>query len=197
MFSGQLDVVSGAITNSDITVLHAESVAEDITVTKGGEPFTGTIPVNNGKVKMSSEEISDQSLEINGISLIHSAALTTEAFKRSILGDWGQYIVAIGLLLFAFSTAISWSYYGGRAVTYLIGEKYVIYYKMIYIIGFFIAAFTDTTIVWNISYITIALMTIPSLLGLWILRKDIKNTVKEYWIDFHKQWPDEKIPVRQ
>ncbi len=196
LFTGDIQVIDGEIVNRNLTVLHAQSIAENIEVSKGKETFTGLIPVNNGRVNISSETISGQELEIYGRSLIHSAALTTEAFKRSILGDWGQYIVAIGLLLFAFSTAISWSYYGGRAVTYLFGEKYVIYYKMVYVVGFFVAAFTDTTIVWNLSYITIALMTIPNLFGLWILRKDIKGTIKEYWIDFRKQWPDEKVPVR-
>ena len=88
------------------------------------------------------------------------------------------------LLLFAFSTAISWSYYGDRAVTYLWGNKYVIYYRIIYVIGFFIAAFSDTNIVWAISYVTIALMAIPNLLGILILSPEIKGTIKEYWVDF-------------
>jgi AGCS family alanine or glycine:cation symporter len=97
--------------------------------------------------------------------------------------------------LFAFSTAISWSYYGGRAVTYLWGTKYVIYYRFIYVIGFFVASFTDTTIVWNLSYITIAIMTIPNLFGLLVLQKDIKNTIRTYWTDFRKDWPMEKLPM--
>jgi len=197
LFSGNLEVEGGQIITNDVTILHAQSLAENISVSMGGEPYSGTISVNNGRVNISSESLGGQAVEIQGKSLIHSAALTTEAFKRSVMGDWGQYIVAIGLLLFAFSTAISWSYYGGRAVTYLFGEKYVIYYKMVYVIGFFIAAFTDTTIVWNLSYITIALMTIPNLLGLWILRRDIKTTIQDYWSDFRKQWPDEKVPVRR
>ncbi len=120
--------------------------------------------------------------------------MTTEAFKRSILGNSGQYIVAIGLLLFAFSTAISWSYYGGRAVTYLFGPRYVIVYRLVYVLGFFLASFTDTTIVWNLSYITIAIMTIPNLLGILILQKDIKSTISNYWSDFKRDWPDEKTP---
>ena len=134
-------------------------------------------------------------MHLQGKSLIHSAPLTTEAFKRSFLGDWGQYIVSIGLLLFAFSTAISWSYYGGRAVTYLFGTRYVIVYRFIYVVGFFLASFTDTTIVWNLSYITIAIMTIPNLIGLLVLRKDIKRTIGAYWLGFRKEWPQEKLPM--
>jgi AGCS family alanine or glycine:cation symporter len=193
-FSGIMDVAEGQISTSGITVLHAESFAENVFVYDSGNPFTGSIPVKEGRLELSDESLEGKEIYLEGRSLIHSAALTTEAFKRSILGDSGQYIVAIGLLLFAFSTAISWSYYGGRAVTYLFGTRYVIIYRIIYVIGFFLASFTDTTIVWNLSYITIALMTIPNLLGILILRKDIKSTIGTYWKDFRNDWPGEKVP---
>jgi AGCS family alanine or glycine:cation symporter len=130
-----------------------------------------------------------------GKSLIHSAPLTTEAFKRGLFGHWGQYIVSIGLLLFAFSTAISWSYYGAMATTFLFGEKSVMIYRIVYVIAFFIASFTDTTIVWSISLITIVLMTLPNLIGLFSLRKEIKSTIKQYWIDFRAEHPDENIKL--
>ena len=185
------------LTDAGITLIHAESFADDVKVTRGSEKYTGPIPVKNGVVLFGSMDNSQGEIHFTGLSLIHSAALTTQAFKRSMLGDWGQYIVSIGLLLFAFSTAISWSYYGGRAVTYLFGTKYVIVYRMIYVVGFFLASFTDTTIVWNLSYITIAIMTIPNLFGLLVLRKDIKATIGKYWVDFKKEWPDEKVPVKR
>ncbi len=191
LFTGKLNVDSGRITNA-VTLLHAQSVADDVTVKANGKPFTGILDVQKGRIRQN--EFSQ--VRIWGKSLIHSAPLTTEAFNRSFLGNYGQYIVAIGLLLFAFSTAISWSYYGSRAVTYLFGTRYVVIYKMFYVVAFFFAAFTDTTIVWNLSYITIALMTIPNLLGLWILHRDIKSTIKQYWIDFVKEWPDDRLPKR-
>jgi len=191
LYTGDLQVDNGKILTDGITLIHAESFAEDVRVTLGKEKYSGPLPVEDGKVRLSDIE-SENEIYIQGKSLIHSAALTTEAFTRSFLGDWGQYIVSIGLLLFAFSTAISWSYYGGRAVTYLFGSRYVIIYRLIYVAGFFVASFTDTTIVWNISLITIVIMTIPNLLGILILHKDIKGTIGEYWVDFKKQWPGYK-----
>ncbi|MEX0982847.1 MAG: sodium:alanine symporter family protein [Bacteroidales bacterium] len=188
-FEGSLEVSDGVINTGGITILHAESFAEDVRVHVGDELYTGLLKVNGGR-----PDLSDDNFYLHGKSLIHSAALTTEAFKRSVMGDSGQYIVAIGLLLFAFSTAISWSYYGDRAVTYLWGTKYVIIYRLFYVFAFFIASFTDTTIVWNLSYITIALMTVPNLLGILILRRDIKTTISDYWKDFSKDWPDAKLP---
>lgn len=194
-FDGTLLVNEGIISTAGATIIHAESFAEDVYVYRGNELYTGDLPVKQGRIDLSGDEFSGKEVYLQGKSLLHSAPLTTEAFKHSILGNSGQYIVAIGLLLFAFSTAISWSYYGGRAVTYLFGSKYVIIYRFIYVIGFFLASFTDTTIVWNLSYITIALMTIPNLLGILILRKEIKSAISDYWRDFRKDFPEEKIPL--
>ena len=196
LFTGVLQVRDGEVSSDGITLIHAESFADDVKVTQGKEKYTGPIPVKEGVVQFSKLSTDKGEVYFSGRSLIHSAALTTEAFKRSFMGDSGQYIVSIGLLLFAFSTAISWSYYGGRAVTYLFGTKYVIIYRLIYVAGFFLASFTDTTIVWTISYITIAIMTIPNLFGILVLRKDIKGTIRKYWKDFKKEWPDEKIPIK-
>ena len=158
-------------------------------VTKDGLLFTGTIPVVGGKV------VDEGGVyRFLGKSLIHSAPLTTIAFTRSFFGNFGQYIVSIGLLLFAFSTAISWSYYGDRAMTYLFGSRSVLYYRIVYVVGFFFAAFTDTTIVWTLSGITIVVMTIPNLFGILMLHRDMKSTVNKYWEDFKKEWPGEKAP---
>ncbi len=186
LFNGQLEIADGKLLTS-ITLITSRSVAENITFFDAGKNFTGSIGVVNGKW------LPPASVTITGKSLIHSAQLTTEAFRRSILGEWGKYIVSIGLLLFAFSTAISWSYYGDRALTYLIGPQYVIYYRVVFVAAFFIASFTDTTIIWSLSYITIALMTVPNLIGLWILRKEIKSIIADYWADFSVKYPEDRM----
>ncbi|MEO9806566.1 MAG: amino acid carrier protein [Reichenbachiella sp.] len=186
VFSGDLDIQNGLIKN-DVTVLHARSLAENVTITKDGQPFNGLVNIADGKP-------SDLNVTFTGKSLVHSAPLTTIAFTKGFFGDWGQYIVSIGLLLFAFSTAISWSYYGDRAMTFLLGSSSVKYYRMVYVVAFFFAAFTDTTIIWTLSAITIAVMTLPNLFGLLYLRKDMKTTLDEFWVNFKKEYPDEKTP---
>ena len=191
LYSGTLEIVDGSIKN-EITLLHAHSIAEEILIKDKDAAYTGILNCKNGRLV---RDGTSANISFYGKSLIHSAALTTAAFNRSIIGSYGGYIVAIGLLLFAFSTVISWSYYGSRAVTYLWGTKFDVYYKILYVGGFFLASFTDTTIIWNLSYITIAIMTIPNLLGLWILHKDIKTTIREYWVDFRRNWPDAKLPM--
>ncbi|MCG6187090.1 alanine/glycine:cation symporter family protein [Maribellus maritimus] len=187
LFTGTLNVTNGIIENQP-TILHARSVAEEIKVWTNDQPYSGKIEFNEGNIA------SGQGVTLTGKSLMHSAPLTTVAFTRSWFGDYGKYIVSIGLLMFAFSTAISWSYYGDRAVTYLWGSNKVIYYHIIYVIGFFLASFTDTTIIWTLSGITIALMTIPNLFGILSLAKEMKNEVKSFWQEYANRFPDEKLP---
>jgi alanine or glycine:cation symporter, AGCS family len=185
LFTGEIEINNGIVPLGDYTLLHARSVAEEVKVFTGIEPFSGTIKVRKGRL-----DDQEGTLRMEGLSLLHSAPLTAVAFTKSIVGDYGQYIISIGLLLFAFSTSISWSYYGDRAMTFLFGNKSVIWYRFAYVAGFFIAAFTDTTIIWTFSGIAIALMTLPNLIGILLLRKELKETVAQYWIDFKQEWGD-------
>ena len=175
-FSGNLPIVNGEMQQGDITIFHNNSIAEDVTFYKNGSSFDGSLEVVNG-------EITDSSVTVKGKSLIHSAELTSKAFGSGVLGKYGEYIVAIGLLLFAFSTAIAWSYYGDRSTAYIFGENAVPWYRMIYVICFIAAAVIDTTVVWNIAYVVVALVTIPNLFALFILRKEMKEQVTSYVIE--------------
>ena len=114
-----------------------------------------------------------------------------EAFGRGFIGENGRYIIPISLLLFAFSTAIAWSYYGDRAVTFLWGTEYVRYYRVLYVLGFFAAAIIDTTIIWTFSGIAIALMTIPNIIGILLLHREMKESVEDYWEKFNYHKPDD------
>ncbi|WP_414827660.1 alanine/glycine:cation symporter family protein [Alteromonas sp. H39] len=174
-YSGSITVVNGTAVSSGFTLLNARSVAEDVTYSVGSEDlFTGTLEIKDGK------PVKDN-LEVSGKSLVHSAALTTIAFTRGFFGDFGQYIVSVGLMLFAFSTAIAWSYYGDRAMTYLLGPRSVMPYRVIYVAGFVWAAFSDTTLVWALSAVAIVVMTLPNLFGIVMLSREMKETVNDYW----------------
>ena len=135
----------------------------------------------NGSVLVEDGSIVNTNIVVKGDSLLHTVPLTTEAFKKGILGDYGQYIVSIGLVLFAFSTAIAWSYYGDRAMTYLFGSSSVLPYRIVYVVAFFYAALADTTLIWNISLITIVFMTVPNLVSILCMHKEVKMTINEYW----------------
>lgn len=174
-YDGEIVLAEGRIQNADaFTVLHARSVAEDMMFYQNGALANGRFSVSAGKPD-------DLTLSIAGRSLIHSVPLTSKAFGQGLLGASGEYIVSIGLLLFAFSTAIAWSYYGDRAITYLFGSAGVLPFRLVYIAGFFLAAQADTTLIWNLSAVTLFFMAMPNLIGILLLRKDMKTTVEDYW----------------
>ncbi len=174
-YTGPLQLTAGRLAaDTPVTVLSSRSVAEDVLIKSAqGDPITGEVMVREGSFVR-------PNLQITGRSLIHSAELTSAAFARGLFGEFGRTIVAVGLLLFAFSTAIAWSYYGDRAMVYLFGVGAVKYYRIVYVLGFFFAAFSDTTLVWNMAAVAIVLMTLPNLLGILLLRKEMKATVQAY-----------------
>ena len=176
--NGRFNVVDGRLADAGITILHNRSIAEDVFFHVNGKPYTGAIVINDGSL--------DGNIALRGKSLLHSVPLTVEAFKRSFLGDYGQYAVTLGLMLFAFSTAIAWSYYGDRAITYLFGLRWVLPYRLFYCAAFFTAAVVDTSMVWLFSAVTLALMALPNLFGIMLLRRDMKQTVREYWQRFER-----------
>ena len=172
-FSGSLSVQDGKLISNEMTVIHSRSIAEDIVISSADtELFSGILNVKNGK-------ISEQVI-IEGKSLVSSAELTAKAFSQGILGDFGGKLVAVALLLFAFSTAIAWCYYGDRSTAYIFGERGVIWYRNFYVLCFIAAAVIDTTVVWNIAYVVVALVSIPNLIALFVLRKEMREQVLNY-----------------
>lgn len=171
-YTGDVDVVEGKMITATVTVLNARSVAEDVIFAKDG-PYTGKLAIVAG-------DLIDTDVVVTGKSLIHSASLTSIAFTKSYFGEFGKYIVAVALTLFAFSTAVAWSYYGDQAVTFLFGVNGVIPYRCLYVVGFFVASFADTTVIWTFAAITVALMTLPNVICMFMMRKEVKEMVDDY-----------------
>lgn len=173
-FSGVIPVQDGiAMVGDAFTVLHARSLAEEVVYLQNGAPFSGELEIVAGQP-------TDPQVSLRGKSLLHSAALTTRAFSFGIFGENGGYIVTLSLVLFAFSTAIAWSYYGDRAMIFMFGSSAVVPYRVVYCIGFFVASFADTTLVWNFAAIGMVVMAIPNLLGLLLLRREMKDAISRY-----------------
>jgi alanine or glycine:cation symporter, AGCS family len=183
-YTGEIQVINGKAVNAGFTILNARSLAENVTFSAGDPEDT-----YNGNLKVVNGSLVKDTIIVSGDSLIHSASLTALAFTRGFFGNFGQYIVSIGLLLFAFSTAIAWSYYGDRAMTYLFGPRSVMPYRVVYVAGFVWAAVSDTTLVWALSAVAIVVMTLPNLFGIFLLRKEMKESVAKYWENFNKDHP--------
>ena len=178
-YTGTVDVTEGKINLEKITLLHNRSIAENtiIYLSKDNSLFSGVLEIEEGRIKNIGDFV------LRGESLLLGADLTGKAFTKSIFGDFGQYIVAIGLLLFAFSTVIAWSYYGDRATVHLFGEGWVFWYRVIYVAAFFTASVIDTKIVWDIATVIGPIATVPNLVALILLRREIKKIDSEYVLD--------------
>ena len=108
------------------------------------------------------------------------ANLSSSAFAAT-LPVFGKYVVSLGLSVFAFTTLIGWSYYGDRNIEYLMGEKAVIYYRIMFVMLIPLGAILKLEIVWNFSDIANALMAIPNLIGVLALSGLVVKMSNEYF----------------
>ncbi|HIV81404.1 MAG TPA: sodium:alanine symporter family protein [Candidatus Salinicoccus merdavium] len=137
---------------------------------------------------------------ITGITLVmadmygsgtEGAALTAQSFEMMLPGI-GNYVVAITLLTFIFSTILGWGYFGEKCFTYLVGSKFTILYRIIFVLAIVPGATMSLETVWNLGDIFNALMAVPNLIGLVLLSGvvvaetkifiDIRNKEKEQGI---------------
>jgi len=114
-----------------------------------------------------------------------SASLTAHAFNLGLPGI-GHYIVSFGLVTFAFSTMISWSYYGDRCTEYLFGSNAVTPYRWVYCIFVVLGAAGALTMIWTVSDIMNAFMAAPNLIALIGLSGVVSSDLKDYWSRFQK-----------
>ncbi len=145
-------------------------------------PFTGEIVLNQ-KSRSAVDTMGTAVSNVYGRVIENGASLTSYAFERGLapLFPGGRYLVTISVILFGISTAISWSYYGDRAIQYLAGDRSIVYYRMFYVVAHFIGAVLGLTLVWSIGDITLGLMTIPNLIALFMLSGIVSKLTKDYF----------------
>ncbi|GAB6176752.1 sodium:alanine symporter family protein [Desulfobaculum senezii] len=114
------------------------------------------------------------------------AELTTMGFAAGFSG--GEHIVTLGLILFAYSTILGWSYYGEKSIEYLFGVKAILPYRIVFICFVGVGAVAKLSLVWNISDAMNGLMAIPNLIGLLFLTPVVVSETRKY---FEKQKADE------
>ncbi len=124
---------------------------------------------------------------------ITGAVLTSTAFNNGLnMGSMGQYIVALGIIFFAFSTIISWSYYGDRSIEYILGSKSVLPYRILYCVLIPVGAYIKLDFVWNFSDVANGFMAWPNLIAIIFLSPVVVKMTKEYFSDKSRVYPDYK-----
>ena len=116
-------------------------------------------------------------LDLTGVAM-------TQAALNTVFPGFGTYFIPLAVTLFAFSTIISWSYYGEQCVDYLFGPKAIIPYKVLYCIFSFLGAIWAIEPIINFSDSCIALMVVPNFVGLILLAKVLKSDTKKYFEKF-------------
>jgi AGCS family alanine or glycine:cation symporter len=112
------------------------------------------------------------------VSSNQGAALTSAAYGTVI--SWFPVILTFSVILFAFSTMISWSYYGERSWTYLFGEKYTLVYKLIFVSFTVMASVTSANNMLNFSDLLVLAMALPNIIGLYMMQDVVQTNLKSY-----------------
>ena len=133
--------------------------------------FTGLTIITTGTWKQVDPETGEQ---------ISAALMTGEAFTHGLPGEWGHWVVTIGIVLFAFSTLLGWSYYGDRNVERLFGRKAVLPFRVIFSLIVFVGCTSELQIVWTFSDVMNGLMALPNLIGILILSGLVARETRHY-----------------
>tara|TARA_S200000501_G_scaffold129486_1_gene122362 strand:- start:7123 stop:8676 length:1554 start_codon:yes stop_codon:yes gene_type:complete len=120
--------------------------------------------------------------------ILNGSLLTSFAFKEGLswIIPFGDKIITLGVLLFAISTVISWSFYGDRATEYLFGEKAIPVYRTFYISFVFIGAIATLEAMWAFGDAALGFMTFPNLISIVLLSGTLKKMTKDYFDMDHK-----------
>jgi len=170
-FSNEAGIGSAAIAHS---AAKTEEAAREGFVAMIG-PFIDTIIICSmtAMVVLLTGAYQDPSLQGKG------AEMTTSAFGAVIPG--AQYVLSIVVCLFAYSTMISWEYYGERAWEYLFGQSSLIVFRLLFVCFVFVGAITQLANVISFSDLMILSMALPNIIGGIILAPQIKERLNEYW----------------
>ncbi len=109
------------------------------------------------------------------------AALTSTAFSAGLPGQWGGFIVASGLIFFAYSTLLGWSYYGEKSLEFIFGEKWVRPYRVVFCAFVLVGAVTKLDLVWSVADVFNGLMALPNLIGLLLLSPVILRLTRQHY----------------
>lgn len=165
---------------NNVKFVRNHSVVDNAVILVDDSLYNGALQISEFGVPSIPER--EARIQLQGLMLQNGSPLTSLAFKRGlgIFGNWGGFIITIGVFLFAISTAISWSYYGDRGAEYIFGLKSVLYYRIAYVLLHFIGAVVSLEVVWNFGDVANGLMAIPNLVALIFLAGVVSKYTNDY-----------------
>ena len=110
----------------------------------------------------------------------NGAAMTQLAFREGLPGQWGGWLVAVSLAMFAFSTILGWSYYGETSAEYLFGSRIVFPYRILFVVASYFGAVLHLDVAWTVADVFNGLMAVPNLIGLLVLSGVVAAETKRF-----------------
>jgi len=157
---------------------HSVRVDEFFTDVQQTQAFTGVIYPARG-VAIGGDGTEYRSLYGNAVET--GAPLTMLGFQAGIPGGFGHWVVILGVMLFAISTAIAWSYYGDRCAHYLFGTKAVMPYRVVFVLMHFVGAVASLDAIWALGDVFLAIVVFPNLIALLLLSGKVADLTKNYF----------------
>ena len=118
---------------------------------------------------------------------LKGVSMSSQAFSTGLYG-YGGYVVSFGLVLFAFTTILGWSYYGERSAEYLFGTKIIKPYRVLWIIAIFIGSIMKLELVWTFADVFNGLMALPNLIALLLLSPVVFSKTRQYFNNKKSKW---------
>jgi len=182
-FQGTLTVSQGRIAE-DVTFFYEKGTVDDprfLITAENGEvvPLDGHLTLSE-RGTITGHSGAEGSLLLRGNMLLTGAELTAQGFSHGLPGKWGNYIVTLGVILFAFSTALAWSYYGDRSMEYLFGKRGILPYRLVYVGFIFLGSILTLNMVWTLADIAMGFMAFPNLIAIIILSGLTAKITRDY-----------------
>ena len=185
-----------------------QTVVTDAIIKKDGQPVSGTLVVKlkrdpRGKKPTIGEAprvLDANGRQIKGAKMVgkvlqNGSPLTAWALQRGLepIFPFGNFIVTFSVFLFALSTAIGWSYYGDRSAQYLLGEKAIIPYRLLYVVMHFVGgAVASLEGIWGFGDAALGMMSFPNLATIILLSGTVVRLTREYFSREHIPFKDRK-----
>jgi AGCS family alanine or glycine:cation symporter len=173
-----IEVVDGSLVGGTPFV-YASVIEGAVFLDRDERPWSGRLEVApDGEVDLVGE---GKPPVVEGVALLNGAPLTARAFSKGLPGRWGSWIVTLGVILFAVSTGISWSYYGDRATEYVLGSWAIPYYRWVFVFFFFMGSILPLSAVWTAGDVALGIMSFPNLIAVVLLSGKVASMTREYF----------------
>lgn len=185
LFDGESEIRNGVPT--EVLLVRNHSIVEETLLMRDGRPFDGVMVVRAGMIQLLRTRdgtiVPGSQILVRGRALLNGSPLTAKSFEVGLspLFPWGNYLVTVAVFLFAVSTAISWSYYGDRALRYLAGPRAVMPYRVVFLTMHFLGAVFSLEVVWGFGDVALGLMALPNLFAVLRLSGVVARDARDYF----------------